>query len=411
MGDDAPMPEQTPGHTVRSLGPDDFRTASTVFRASLHHQPASDAAWAKRGDAYEEGRVLGAFRGDTMVGTALSYGGRLAVPGGAIVPMAMVTGVGVRADETRRGVLTSLMRTQLGSLAEPVASLRASEAGIYGRFGYGVATRGRTVRIDRGRAVLRPGAPGTTGSARLLSSPADAWQVLPPLYDSLTERRPGWSARPAGWWAAIRTWVEEGKDINQAVIHSGPDGDDGFVAYHVQPGHRAVLEVDDFCADGPESWAALWRFLLAVDLVDEIRAPLRPLDEPLEPMFVDRRVVETTAIDDETWLRLVDVPAALAARTWGELAPAVGSVVIEVRDPLLPANSGRYRISDGTARVVADPAELTMDVDVLAALYLGDVAPSALAAAGRITVDKSDALPVADRLFGIAGSPWCGTFF
>lgn len=411
MGDDAPMPEQTPGHTVRFLGPDEFRTASTVFRASLHHKPASDDAWAKRGDAYEEGRVLGAFRGDTMVGTALSYGGRIAVPGGAVVPMAMVTGVGVRADETRRGVLTSLMRTQLGGVSEPVASLRASEAGIYGRFGYGVATRGRTVRIDRRRAALRPDAPGTTGSTRLLSSPADAWQVLPPLFDSLTDRRPGWSARPSGWWAAIRTWVEEGKSSNQAVIHSGPDGDDGFVAYHVEPGHRAVLEVDDFCADGPQAWAALWRFLLAVDLVDEIRAPLRPLDEPLEQMFTDRRVVETTAIDDETWLRLVDVPAALAARTWGEPAPAMGSVVIEVRDPLLPANSGRYRIGDGTARVVADPAELTMDVDVLAAIYLGDVAPSALAAAGRITVGKSDALPVADRLFGIVGSPWCGTFF
>jgi predicted acetyltransferase len=398
--------EHTPAQ-VRLLRPDEFRGASSLFGASMHHLPATDEAWAEGGLSYEEGRVFGALSRDTLVGTALSHAGEIVVPGGASLPMAMVTAVGVRADHTRRGVLTSLMRAQLTGMSEPVASLRASEGGIYGRFGYGVATRGRTVRIDRRRAQLRAGAPGTSGSVRLLPL-TDAWSVLPALYDSLSRRRPGWASRPAGWWAANRSWTVERKALNQVVIHSGPDGDDGFVVYHVERGgHRCVLEVDDFCADGPEAWAALWRYMLSVDLVDDVRATLRPLDEPVEHLCVDRRAVETTEVEDETWLRLVDVPEALAARTFGD----GGAVVIEVRDQLLSANSGRYRVGDGPATVVTEPAELTVDVDVLAQLYLGDVTPSALAAAGRLAVAKSDALSVADRLFGIVGSPWCGTFF
>jgi predicted acetyltransferase len=131
----------------------------------------------------------------------------------------------------------------------------------------------------------------------------------------------------------------------------------------------------------------------------------------VEHLFTDRRAVDTTELEDETWLRLVDLPAALAARKFDELGTGAGSVVIEVRDQLLPENSGRYRIGDGPAKPVDEPAELTMDVDVLAQLYLGDVAVSELARAGRVGVVKSDALRVADRLFAVVESPWCGTFF
>jgi predicted acetyltransferase len=148
-----------------------------------------------------------------------------------------------------------------------------------------------------------------------------------------------------------------------------------------------------------------------VDLVDDVIAELRPVDEPLELLFNDPRTVATSTVDDETWLRLVDVPAALAARSFGELAPGAGSVVLEVRDDLLPANSGRYRIGGGPARRVDETAELALGVDALAALYLGDVAASALATVGRLTVVKADALGVADRLFAVPAAPWCGTYF
>ncbi|HKN96809.1 MAG TPA: GNAT family N-acetyltransferase [Pseudonocardiaceae bacterium] len=402
---DVPTPAE-----IRLLGPGEFRAANTLFRGSLHHPPATDEAWALRGVSYEEGRVYGAYRDDTLVGTALSYSGELCVPGGALVPMAMVTAVGVRADHTRRGVLTQLMRAQLSGLADPVATLRASESAIYGRFGYGVATRVRTVVVNRRRAVPRASAPDG-GSVRLLRLD-EAHDLLPALYDRVSIRRPGWTSRPMGWWNATRTWAAE-RDVHSMVaVHSGPDGDDGFAAYAVErKDDQTVLAVHDFFYDRAEVWAALWRFLLTVDLVDRVRCDFRPLDEPVEELMVDRGQVETTQVGDETWLRLVDVPAALAARQFGELAPGAGSVVVEVRDPFLPANSGRYLLGDGPARQVAEPPALTMDVDVLAQLYLGAIAPSVLADAGRIGVVKADALPVADRLFAVSGAPWCGTFF
>lgn len=392
---------------VRFLRSDELRAANTLFRATLHHGPVPEEIWAKRDGIVDQDRVLGAFVGDRMVGTALSYASAMAIPGGTVLPMAMVTGVGVRADHTRRGVLTAMMRTQLAGLDEPVAQLRASEAVIYGRFGYGVATRGRSVVVDRQRAVLRRDVPAH-GTIRLLDY-EDAMSILPSLYERIGATRPGWLSRPEGWWRATALYLEEHKVRGMAAVHSGPDGEDGFALYTVdrENGNR-VLNVDQLHADGPESWAALWRFVLSVDLVSEVRADLRPVDEPLELLFTNWRALRTSGIDDETWLRIVDVPAALAARAYDESA---GSVVIEVRDDFLPPNSGRYLIGDGPARRVEEPAELAVDVDALATLYLGDVLPSALVGTGRLTVEKADALRVADRLFAVQGAPWCGTFF
>src|SRR6185503_11102145 len=130
-----------------------FRAHSTVFRRAMHGPAPSDDSWAVTLPSYEQGRVHAAFDGDEMIGTTQSYGGSLVVPGGAVVPHSAISRVGVRADYTRRGVLTALMREQLSTLPDPVATLRASEGRIYGRFGYGLAGRVRNVEIDAKRAV------------------------------------------------------------------------------------------------------------------------------------------------------------------------------------------------------------------------------------------------------------------
>lgn len=413
VDDDAPVTDDNIDG-VRPLRPEEYRAADDLFRGSLHVGPATDENWSTAETSYEQDRAFGAFRDGTLVGTTLSFASELGVPGGARLPMAMVTRVGVRSDHTRRGVLTELMRTQLTGMTEPFATLRASEGLIYGRFGYGVATRGRTVVVRRHRAAPHS-AVSDVGRVRLVPY-ADALPVVTALYDRIGAQRPGWSGRPDSWWQATLAYLAAAKSQVPVAVHSGPDGDDGFAVYVVRRDFEehekpVVMQVHDLTAETPEVWAALWRFLLSVDLVDEINAELRPLDEPVGLLFADPRAVSTPVVEDETWLRLVDVPVALAARSYRELAPDAGSVVIEVRDPFLPANSGRYLIGDGAARRVGEPAELSMDVAALAMLYLGDVAASALAATGRLTVVKADALRVADRLFGVPGSPWCGTFF
>jgi predicted acetyltransferase len=402
-------------HDIRVLDESNVRTAHTLFRGTLHSGPATDEKWEVAKGTYDPGRAFGAFQDEEMVGTAMSWSARLAVPGGGEVPAATVSRVGVRPDWTRRGVLTALMRRQFQACREAgevVAALRASEGVIYGRFGYGVASRGRSVVLDRRRASTVP-SKGTDGRIRLVDQETGL-ALAPGVYAAAGLARPGMTTRWPAWWT-LNLRREMTDENARLAVHRGADGDDGYVLYSVKwdasahPGaaDKSVLTVLDLVAADPEVWAELWRFLFRVDMVDEVVGELRPLDEPLEWLVADRRVVKVVEVEDETWLRLVDVPAALAARRYGAAEP----VVLEVRDRYLPENDGAYRITpDGVERTSA-AADLSLDVDLLAATYLGDVSFSELAWANRVDVLDGAALARADALFATDRAPWSGTFF
>lgn len=397
---------------VKVLAEEDHRAAHALFRTAIHQVPADESGWSRAAPTFLPGRVFGAYADGTLIGTAMSLPMPMTVPGGNALPSAAVSRVGVRADHTRRGALTALMREQLAAVAaagEPLASLRASEYPIYGRFGYGVATRARNVEMDPRGTRLHRGAPAT-GQVRMLE-PDELATVLPPVYERIGGRRPGWLRRPDFWWNFILSRPSD--RLPQAAVHTSPDGADGLVVYHVSHNPTPTepwgiqLQVDELFAADAAATAALWRFVLGVDFTNLVRAWLRPVDEPLELLLEDPRRCRTVSIQDEAWLRLVDVPTALAARSWaGDDAVDVG-----VRDTLLPANTGVYRITpDGVFRVDAAP-ELECDVAVLARMYLGDVAPSTLAATGWLAVPDPSALPRADALVATGQVPWSGTFF
>jgi predicted acetyltransferase len=289
-----------------------------------------------------------------------------------------------------------------------LASLLASEAPIYGRFGYGLAMRYRTYSIDRHRAQLRPDVPAA-GEVRLLELD-EAIEVCPGVYERLAGR-PGMMSRPEVLWRLYETQARRSTQPVKAAVHHGPDGPDGFATYFVDglqvyPWTKNLQLVDLF-AGTPAAFAGLWRFLLGLDLVDRIVAEARPLDEPIELILADHRRSTVERIGDEHWVRLVDVPAALAAREYGTAAP----VVVEVADPLLPANSGAYRITPDGAERTDEPAALGLDVTTLAMVYFGTWRPSALAGAGRIEVRDPDAAANADVLFGTRVAAWSGTHF
>ncbi|GAB2971010.1 UPF0256 protein [Amycolatopsis acidiphila] len=318
----------------------------------------------------------------------------------------------MRADHTRRGVLTALMKAQLCDCAdrgEPLAALHASESTIYGRFGYGVAVRAKSLRVHKGRARFRADAPAG-GHVRLLE-PDEAHELLPGLYQRIAPYRPGMIDRVGQWWHwGHPRLVEE----NVVAVHTGANGDDGFVLYKPQdrrtfeqPEAGVALEVADLHAANVEALAGLWRFLLGVDLVAEVRAPNRPLDEPLALMLTDPRACEVVRLEDSTWLRVLDVAGALAARTYGRAEP----VVLEVVDPLLADNNGRYRISPDGAERTGAAAGLRLGPEALAMLYLGDRGPGPLAALNRIEVLDPAALPAAEALFGTTVAPFGGTPF
>jgi predicted acetyltransferase len=403
---------------LRTLGPDDLRAAHTLFAAAIHRPPVDDAHWARTAPSYSPGRTLGVHEAVALVATATSFPSEMAVPGGAALPMAAVTRVGVRADRTRRGLLTAMMRAQLEDVAargEALAGLYASEARIYGRFGYGVATRGRAVRVRADPALVRPAAP-QGGSVRLLDR-AEIVPVLRAVHERIALRRPGGMTRPAGWWGiAVGRRVEVERAHVLAAVHTGPDGDDGFAVAYLADREAEFterpLEVADLHAADAAATAGLWRFLLGVDLIGAVEAHLRPYDEPVELLLADPRACAVTGQQDETWLRIVDVPAALAARRFAPAEP----VLLAVHDPLLTANAGVYRIADGSAERVAaigGPVrpDLECGVDALAMAYLGDRRPSELVSSGWWQAPEPAAVPRADATFAADGVPWCGTFF
>jgi predicted acetyltransferase len=339
----------------------------------------------------------------------------MTVPGGAVLDTAAVTQVGVRADHTRRGLLSALMRAQLDDLlirGEVLAALHASEARIYGRFGYGVATRAREVRVRRSGRGLRPAAP-VGGSVRLLG-PHEFASVSAAVHDRIVLRRPGMITRGETWWHPPAERAQRDKRSVIAAVHTGQAGEDGFVVATAAGGDFATrsLEVADLHADEACAAAALWRFLLDVDLIAEVSAWARPLDEPLDLLLADPRDLTVAGVEDEVWLRLVDVPAALAARGFGDAGP----VLLGVHDPMLETNAGVYRIAGGTAERVEPlggpvAPQLECDVAALAMAYLGDRRPAELAATGWWTVHDPAALERADAAFATTVAPWCGTMF
>ncbi|MBE8522532.1 GNAT family N-acetyltransferase [Amycolatopsis sp. H6(2020)] len=395
---------------IRTLGTEEHRAASNLFRETVHFPPSDDAEWVYAARYYQPGGAVGAFDPE-LIGTARSFDAELTVPGGARLPMVGVTSVGVRADRTRRGVLRAMMTAQLADFAARgvvFANLLASESGIYGRFGYGLATRYRGYSVDRHRARLRPDAPAG-GELELLDLDR-ALEVCPGVYEGL-ERRPGMMSRPEVLWRLYEMQLRRHATPAKAVVHHGPGGPDGFAVYYVE-GPQAhpwtkTLEVADLFAGSPAAFAGLWRFLFGLDLVDRIAVESRPLDDPIELLLADHRCGNVDRVGDEHWIRLVDVPAALAARAYGPAEP----VVIEVTDPLLPGNSGTYLVTPDGAGRTDRPAGLRLDVTTLAMVYLGTWRLSALADAGRIEVRDPAAAAAADVLFGTRVAAWSGSYF
>jgi predicted acetyltransferase len=379
---------------------DIFRVASMAF----HDDPSEDVAAAER-DFVEIERALVARRDGAVVGTAAILTRQLAVPGG-VVPAAHVSLVSVAPTSRRQGVLTRFMRRQFDdarAAGEPIAVLWASEGRIYQRFGYGLAAKklGLTIETNEVELTVAAGA----GSLRE-ASPSELRDVLVKLYDSAYTARPGWSERAERHWdyrlADLKEW-RRGSTSLRAVIHEGRDGPDGYALWRAQgrwgdTGAAGEVRVLELVSLAPEAYAALWRFLLTVDLTRTVHVWSCAPDEPLlhavsEPRRLDAR------LSDALWVRVLDVPAALAARRYATDV----DLVIDVTDELVPANAGRWRLqgspSSASCSSTVDDPDFTCDIRALGAVYLGGAGFSTLAATGQVLEHRSGALTEADSAF------------
>lgn len=393
----------------------DLVAALNVFRvAMVGFPPIPDLPPGQITKMLEPGRMVGAFVGGQLVGTADAATSTLTLPGGALVSHAAVTHIGVLPSFTRRGIATALMRHQLDDFAargEVVASLRASEATIYERYGYGVASSAQSVEVQTARAAFRPGV-GSGGPVRLAGA-AEAWEILPRIYNAHRPSRPGTIDRPGAWWEGVRLRTESSTGAWYVAVHGEPGAESGFVRYRPVDTDRwfvsdqRTIVVEDFFAPTSEAYLGLLRFLLGLDLIDRVTFWMLPLDDPLPALLVDRRAVKVTAVHDETWLRIVDAERALAARSYA----GGGSVTLAVNDPLLPKNSASFSISEGGAEATNRPADLHVGIEGLGAVLLGGTTWRSLAVAGRARAEDPAALAVADRLFAVPEAPHAGTFF
>jgi len=401
---------------IRILGSEDeLIAAANVFRAAMvGFPPLSNLAPGQISKLLEPGRTVGAFAGGQLVGTADAVTSGLTLPGGAVVGHAAVTHIGVLPSFTRKGIATELIRHQLRDFAargEVVATLRASEATIYERYGYGVASLSQTVEVRTARAALRPDV-GTGGPVRLLDT-GEAWDVLPRIYAAHRPSRPGTIDRPQVWWRALRLRAESSPGPSYVAVHGEPGSESGFARYRPVDteawfvSDQRTIAVEDFFAPTRDAYFGLLRFLLGLDLIDRVVFWMLPVDDPLPWLLVDRRAVRVTAVRDETWLRVIDAEAALATRRYA----GDGTLTITVKDPLLPNNSRSFTVSGDDAQPTERPARLHAGIEGLAAVLLGGTTWRSLAAAGLAGTDDPAALAVADRLFAVAEAPHAGFFF
>jgi predicted acetyltransferase len=363
-------------------------------------------------------RSLSLWDGGRVVATGGAYSLTMTVPGGT-TPCAGVTWISVSPTHRRRGVLTAIMRRQLDELheqqREPVAALWAAEHPIYGRFGYAPASWRGGLSGAVPRLQVRPGADAGAGRVELV----EAEEYRPhaaALHARLSRSVPGTMARDDRWWERILRDDEdrrEGRTRRMHLLHREADGEvTGYAAYRLKTTWddagepQGVLDVEEVRALGTPGYAALWRFLLSLDLVRSMRYPMASADDPLRHLLVDGRALHAQPVD-ALWVRLVDVDRALSARRY----PAPIDLVLEVRDRFCPWNDGRWRLSGHPAgaycgRTDRDP-DLVVDTEALAAAYLGGVSLATLQAAGRVTEVSPGAVTLAATAFGWPVAPWC----
>jgi predicted acetyltransferase len=381
---------------------------------SAFHNDTSEHHLERLRSVLEPERTLVLRDGERIVAATGIYTRRITVPGGD-VPVAGVTQVGVRPTHRRRGLLTTLMRRQLADVHaagdEAIAALWASESVIYGRFGYGLATWTVDWRIATRDARFRA-EPGRAG-VELLPAP-DAVDRIRPIYDTARAHRPGMLSREGSWWGFRIDDPESERDGAQALRAAVTDG-----AYAL---YAAKLRFDDGEAAGetivreavstsPESHAAIWSFLLGLDLVRKLRWELAPVDDPLPHMLTEARTVKADLFGDALWVRLVDLPRALRERTYAQPF----EVVFEVADEVCPWNAGRWALrwdgSTATCAPTALPAGIELSAGELGAIYLGGTALETLARGGRVRELRPGALAATSRAFRADVQPWCPEIF
>ncbi len=337
---------------------------------------------------------------------------------GTAVPMGGVSTVGTLPEYRRRGLVRRITIRAFADMRErgqAIASLWATQAAIYQRYGYGMVSVLRDYRVDITDIDFHDDDGGASAVERLDAD--TGYDLIKQVYIAFIAHRMCYLHRGRPLWLN-NTFDESDAEgpIHIALSRDGDGAPDGYMVYTLRHGGRdhpsrpQEFTIRDLAWLTPGAYRSLWRFVKRHDLVGSVRWRNAPLDDPAVEYFLEPRLLN--ARDHEgMWLRVVDVPTALAGRGWD----ADGALTLRIaEDSLAPWNVGTWRLcaSGGTAEVGAAPggADIVLSVKALALLYAGRRSARELAAWGMLE-GEPEALRRADALFATRHAPHCPDHF
>jgi predicted acetyltransferase len=367
-------------------------------------------------------RTWGAVDRGRWVATLVTDPRTLTVPGAGVstndIEADALTAVTVAATHRRRGLLRAMLTQSLQAAkdrGDAVSILVAAEWPIYGRFGYAPAT------VLTEQRLLTRQAGGVTGAdpSRIRQVERDELgPIADEIFDRARRRRPGQVDRRAPWWdrrLAQDGYGQRGRVLNW-FVHDGPDGPDGIVAWKPKRefelnGPHGSIEVGELVAATDDAYCDIWGYLCGIDIIDEVGVWGCSTDEPIRWLLRDGRALKQVDSHDMLWLRLLDVPVALAARGY----PTDARVVLDVTDTDIGGYAaGRYELvtkaSGATCRLTVEPADLRLSQRTLASIYLGGHRLHALLDDGTEEL-TAGSLDLVDLLFSTPLAPVTQTSF
>ena len=352
-------------------------------------------------------RTLAAFDGDELVGTSVSHAYAITVPGGEL-DMGGVGWVSVQPTHRRRGIMQQMLLQLLESCwqrGEPLSGLWSKQGGLFGRYGYAVSSCAESWRIQRRAAHLRQ-SPDYAGQLVSLHTP-ESRQRFPSVYEQLRKQRIGVVARDEIFWdVEFEDW-EDRRHGCSGYFFTACERDgalDGYLKYRIDI-ERKELVVSELVANTLDAYASLWEHCFDLDRIDSILAGNRPLDDSLPWLLSDPRAI-SRIVYDAMWLRIVDVAAALSKRCYG----TDDRIHIEVKDSVCPWNNDCFALEAGGGDAGCEPTthapDLSLDITVLGAAYLGGVPLETLDRAGLIDEHQTGAVRRLAKLLTTPSCPW-----
>ncbi len=394
---------------IRAIEPDEYAAFMTAAaRGFAWHWDEANAEPPKA----DQDRSLAVFDNGKIVATAHAFSCRMNIPGGDAAT-AGVDDVAVLPTHRRRGIMRMMMAHQLEDFherGEPFGALYATESIIYGRYGYGIGAFEEDWSIDtRHSAYAQPFE--HRGNLSFIE-PEAVPDICPPILERALKGRPGSIPPTPHRWGRIARSQQSKQDKSAFfhVVYEENGTPQGYARYTIDDDYRVEVDAGGLIWATPSAHASLWRFCFDIDLTWKVSAWGLPVDDPLPWLLADSRRL-SRKVHDGLWVRLVDVPASLAARTYS----APGSLVIDVTDPFCPWNEGRYALEAGPdgatcSRTSATP-HLGLTAGDLASAYLGTVPFTHLRRAGRVEELVEGSLSRADAMFAASLEPWSAFHF